>query len=103
MSEFHLNKGIKRVFVVPGTLLSALDTLLTTKRRLQLKIRALTAHEVAVQLSSREPVYAEQVSYDLKLYEGPIMTSVLSIFYGTASGPCDSLGHKCAWHVPDEV
>lgn len=62
MSEFHLNKGIKRVFVVPGTLLSALDTLLTTKRRLQLKIRALTAHEVAVQLSSREPVYAEQVS-----------------------------------------
>ncbi|KAI8424812.1 hypothetical protein MSG28_006744 [Choristoneura fumiferana] len=45
-----------------GTLLSALDTLLTTKRRLQLRIRALTAHEVAVQLSSREPVYAEQDS-----------------------------------------
>ncbi|XP_013192075.1 dynein regulatory complex protein 11 [Amyelois transitella] len=43
-----------------GTLLAALDTVLTTKRRLQLRIRALTAQEVAVQLSSREPVYAEQ-------------------------------------------
>ncbi|KOB51956.1 IQ and AAA domain-containing protein 1-like protein, partial [Operophtera brumata] len=42
-----------------GTLLAALDTVLTTKRRLQLRIRALTAHEVAIQLSSREPVYAE--------------------------------------------
>ncbi|XP_063367172.1 dynein regulatory complex protein 11 [Cydia amplana] len=43
-----------------GTLLSALDGLLTTKRRLQLRVRALTAHEIAVQLSTREPVYAEQ-------------------------------------------
>ncbi|KAJ0173492.1 hypothetical protein K1T71_010641 [Dendrolimus kikuchii] len=43
-----------------GTLLDALDTVLTTKRRLQLRVRALTAQEVAVQLSSREPVYAEQ-------------------------------------------
>ncbi|XP_041969680.1 dynein regulatory complex protein 11 [Aricia agestis] len=43
-----------------GTLLSALNSVLTTKRRLQLKIRALTAHEIATQLSCREPVYAEQ-------------------------------------------
>ncbi|CAH2044942.1 unnamed protein product, partial [Iphiclides podalirius] len=42
-----------------GTLLSALDDVLTTKRRLQLRVRALTAHEIAVQLSFREPVYAE--------------------------------------------
>ncbi|XP_022118176.2 dynein regulatory complex protein 11 [Pieris rapae] len=42
-----------------GTLLSALDGVLTTKRRLQLRIRALTAQEVAVQLSTKEPVYAE--------------------------------------------
>lgn len=45
-----------------GTLLSALDDVLTTKRRLQLRVRALTAHEVAIQLSYREPVYAEHVS-----------------------------------------
>ncbi|XP_014355655.2 IQ and AAA domain-containing protein 1-like [Papilio machaon] len=45
-----------------GTLLSALDDVLTTKRRLQLRVRALTAHEVAVQLSYREPVYAEHDS-----------------------------------------
>ncbi|XP_072929490.1 IQ and AAA domain-containing protein 1-like [Epargyreus clarus] len=45
-----------------GTLLSALDAVLTTKRRLQLRVRALTAQEVAVQLSSREPVYAEHDS-----------------------------------------
>lgn len=44
-----------------GTLLSALNAVLTTKRRLQLRIRALTAQEVAVQLSYKEPVYAEQV------------------------------------------
>ncbi|GBP92367.1 Dynein regulatory complex protein 11 [Eumeta japonica] len=44
-----------------GTLLSALDAVLTTKRRLQLRVRALTAQEVAVQLSTRDPVYAEQV------------------------------------------
>nr|XP_026494217.1 IQ and AAA domain-containing protein 1-like isoform X1 [Vanessa tameamea] len=43
-----------------GTLLSALDSVLTTKRRLQLRVRALTAQEVAIQLSSLEPVYAEQ-------------------------------------------
>ncbi|RVE53881.1 hypothetical protein evm_001543 [Chilo suppressalis] len=43
-----------------GTLLTALNDVLTTKRRLQLRIRALTAQEVAVQLSYREPVYAEQ-------------------------------------------
>ncbi|XP_049877843.1 dynein regulatory complex protein 11 [Pectinophora gossypiella] len=43
-----------------GTLLATLDAVLTTKRRLQLRVRALTAQEVAVQLSSREPVYAEQ-------------------------------------------
>uniref|UniRef100_A0A2A4JLN3 ATPase AAA-type core domain-containing protein n=1 Tax=Heliothis virescens TaxID=7102 RepID=A0A2A4JLN3_HELVI len=42
-----------------GTLLEALDAVLTTKRRLQLRVRVLTAAEVAVQLSSREPVYAE--------------------------------------------
>lgn len=41
--------------------MAALDSVLTTKRRLQLRVRALTAHEVAVQLSTREPVYAEQV------------------------------------------
>ncbi|XP_059048429.1 IQ and AAA domain-containing protein 1-like [Achroia grisella] len=45
-----------------GTLLAALNAVLTTKRRLQLRVRALTAQEVAVQLSSREPVYAEQES-----------------------------------------
>ncbi|KAG6454726.1 hypothetical protein O3G_MSEX008840 [Manduca sexta] len=43
-----------------GTLLEALDAVLTTKRRLQLRVRALTAQEIAVQLSSKEPVYAEQ-------------------------------------------
>ncbi|XP_050664581.1 IQ and AAA domain-containing protein 1-like [Leptidea sinapis] len=43
-----------------GTLLSALESVLTTKRRLQLRVRALTSHEVAVQLSSLEPVYVEQ-------------------------------------------
>ncbi|KAL4702784.1 hypothetical protein ACJJTC_002324 [Scirpophaga incertulas] len=43
-----------------GTLLATLDDVLTTKRRLQLRIRALSAQEVAVQLSYREPVYAEQ-------------------------------------------
>lgn len=44
-----------------GTLLAALDAVLTTKRRLQLRVRALTAAEVAVKLSYWEPVYAEQV------------------------------------------
>ncbi|KAL0819448.1 hypothetical protein ABMA28_007553 [Loxostege sticticalis] len=43
-----------------GTLLQALNAVLTTKRRLQLRVRALTAQEIAVQLSSMEPVYAEQ-------------------------------------------
>ncbi|CAK1583887.1 unnamed protein product [Parnassius mnemosyne] len=42
-----------------GSLLSVLDDVLTTKRRLQLRIRALTAQEIAVQLSFRDPVYAE--------------------------------------------
>ncbi|XP_069360695.1 IQ and AAA domain-containing protein 1-like [Maniola hyperantus] len=42
-----------------GTLLAALDAVLTTKRRLQLRVRAFTAQEVAVQLSSFEPVYVE--------------------------------------------
>ncbi|XP_075983177.1 dynein regulatory complex protein 11 [Anticarsia gemmatalis] len=42
-----------------GTLLAALDAVLTTKRRLQLRVRALTATEVAVQLAAKEPVYAE--------------------------------------------
>ncbi|XP_028031398.1 dynein regulatory complex protein 11 [Bombyx mandarina] len=42
-----------------GTLLSVLDEVLTTKRRLQLRVRALTAQEIAVQLSFREPVYVE--------------------------------------------
>ncbi|CAG5004942.1 unnamed protein product [Parnassius apollo] len=42
-----------------GSLLSVLDDVLTTKRRLQLKVRALTAQEIAVQLSFRDPVYAE--------------------------------------------
>ncbi|CAH2094784.1 unnamed protein product [Euphydryas editha] len=45
-----------------GTLLSALHSVLTTKRRLQLRVRALTAQEIAVQLSLLEPVYAEQES-----------------------------------------
>lgn len=44
-----------------GTLLATLDSVLTTKRRLQLRVRALTATEVAVQLASREPVYGEHV------------------------------------------
>ncbi|CAB3249419.1 unnamed protein product [Arctia plantaginis] len=43
-----------------GTLLAALDSVLTTKRRLQLRVRAFTATEVAVHLAAREPVYAEQ-------------------------------------------
>ncbi|KAG7297756.1 hypothetical protein JYU34_018480, partial [Plutella xylostella] len=43
-----------------GTLLEALAAVLTTKRSLQLRIRALTAQEIAVQLSSRDPIYAEQ-------------------------------------------
>ncbi|XP_038206918.1 IQ and AAA domain-containing protein 1-like [Zerene cesonia] len=42
-----------------GTLIGALDSVLTTKRRLQLRVRSLTAQEIAVQLSAREPVYAE--------------------------------------------
>lgn len=42
--------------------MAALDTVLTTKRRLQLRVRAFTAQEVAVQLSAFEPVYIEHVS-----------------------------------------
>ncbi|XP_032521307.2 IQ and AAA domain-containing protein 1-like [Danaus plexippus] len=42
-----------------GTLLSALEAILTTKRRLQLRVCALTAHEIALQLSLLEPVYVE--------------------------------------------
>lgn len=48
-------------FAIKGTLLSVLDEVLTTKRRLQLRVRALTAQEIAVQLSFREPVYVEHV------------------------------------------
>lgn len=59
----QLHKGALLLLAfVPGTLLSALHAVLTTKRRLQLRVRALTAQEVAVQLSFKEPVYAEQVS-----------------------------------------
>ncbi|KAI5642820.1 ATPase family associated with various cellular activities (AAA) domain-containing protein [Phthorimaea operculella] len=45
-----------------GTLLATLNAVLTTKRRLQLKVRALTAQEIAVELAGREPVYIEQDS-----------------------------------------
>ncbi|KAJ2953495.1 hypothetical protein O0L34_g1093 [Tuta absoluta] len=45
-----------------GTLLATLNAVLTTKRRLQLKVRALTAQEIAVELACREPVYIEQDS-----------------------------------------
>ncbi|CAG9789481.1 unnamed protein product [Diatraea saccharalis] len=56
-----------------GTLLAALNDVLTTKRRLQLRIRALTAQEVAVQLSYREPVYAEQdAAADAWWYKTPM-------------------------------
>ncbi|XP_068619350.1 dynein regulatory complex protein 11 [Battus philenor] len=56
-----------------GTLLSALDDVLTTKRRLQLRVRALTAQEVAVQLSFREPVYAEHdVAAEAWWYKTPL-------------------------------
>lgn len=43
--------------------MAALEAVLTTKRRLQLRVRALTAQEIAVQLSARDPVYAEQVYF----------------------------------------
>ncbi|KAJ8723713.1 hypothetical protein PYW07_007693 [Mythimna separata] len=56
-----------------GTLLDALDAVLTTKRRLQLRVRVLTAAEVAVQLSAREPVYLEhEVAADTWWYKTPM-------------------------------
>ncbi|KAF9794649.1 hypothetical protein SFRURICE_016450 [Spodoptera frugiperda] len=56
-----------------GTLLEALDAVLTTKRRLQLRVRVLTAAEIAVQLSTREPVYAEhEAAADSWWYKTPM-------------------------------